>query len=116
MLLAGCSDNNIARKYSDLREEIARYAQGPEDRATEISIEQKILKNLPLGSAEAEVCESIRENYRGKVPDAEKGVPPWNKWDYFYRIHAWRNRVEIWYFIKDGKLVRVKVAYVRAFP
>lgn len=72
MLLAGCSDNNIARKSSDLREEIARYAQGPKDRATEISIEQKILKDLPFGSTEAEVCENIRQNFKGKVPDPEK--------------------------------------------
>lgn len=99
---------------SDLSIVIKDYAHSVENHEAESSIQDQIYKVLPLGSPESGVLEHIREHFEGEIPKTEKGSPPWDKHDYFYRVEAYRNRVQVWYFVKEQKLVRVKVAHVRA--
>ena len=113
LLFAGCvGEKSRVRKTSDLREPIEKYALGPENAAVEKAIEEQVYTVLPIGSPEAGVLAHITRYFVGPVPAHERGSPPWEH-DYFYRVEGVRDAVEIQYFIKDQKLLRVNAAYTR---
>lgn len=114
LLLIGCSDKTLrVRTNSVLRESIEKYSNGVKNPAIEIAIQEQINAVLPVGIPESKVLDHIAQNFVDGAGAPEKGSPPWEH-DYFYRVEGYRDRVQIWYFIKDKKLQRVHVVHTRA--
>ena len=114
IVVGGCSRSALkVRANSLLKEAIEKFSNEWEESPTSWGIRDQIYAVLPRGSSESKVIEHIKLNFADGPGSPERRFLGEDE-EYFYRVEAFRNRVEVRYCIKDGKLLKVFVANMRS--
>ena len=112
--VSGCSGPRLRVKAdSPLKEAIVKFSNEWEESPTSWGIRDQIYTVLPPGSSESKVIEHIKLHFMDGPGSRERVFGQADE-DYFYRVEAFRSRVQVWYCMKDGKLVKIVVANMRS--